>query len=105
MIHPIQYLDAYARRGAKEHQVSIAEYRDCMDEQAVMEAWLDEADGWLRNGCMSRAWWNAVIRHKTAHCMVVHWLKHNPVLSAEKKHDLEYALAIVRRDARNAVAK
>lgn len=94
MIHPIQFLDQYTKRGAAEYGVSVAEYRDTMDEHAALVEWMAESARWMALGAMSTRWWNAVRNHPIALAMVDQHLKHDPV--ARNKHGHDRAMAEVR---------
>ena len=94
MIHPIQFLDAYARKGALEHGCSISEYRDCMDEHAALVEWMEVSSRWMRIGQMSVRWWNAVANNNIALALVDRVLKDD--VSIYNQHGMARALMAVR---------
>lgn len=97
MIHPIQFLNAYASKGAAEYGCSIAEYRECMDEHTALVEWMRDASRWLRIGPMGARWWNAVRNNGTAIVLVDRWLKENP--DQAQRHGMDRAMCEVRRAA------
>lgn len=103
MIHPKQFIQAYAKRVASENGVPVSEAMECLDEQAVMMEWMKESIPWMERGPMKAVWWNAVINDQTAHALVTRWMRDHPGTSDSHKHGIDYRLAIMRRDARAAI--
>ncbi len=104
MTHYKQFRDAFIRNGAKDNGCSIVEYTDAMEEQTCLDAWMLGTTRFLSMGAMSTAWWNSVMANRGTYGKLYRWMHDNPELARQWGHDMAWALAHVRRDARAAIA-
>ena len=103
MIHYKQFRDRYIRNGALENGVTIKEYEECSEDHDIVAAWWAEQEGFMRMGGMSKAWWNMVMKRQDTYGFISRWLRDNPQYARQWGHDLDWALAHVRRDAKAAM--
>lgn len=100
MIHYVQFREQYIRTCAEANGVTMAEYADCVEEADIVSDWWNHTVPFLLQGGMSRRWWNSIMKRPDTYGYVSRWIHDYPDHARQWGHDMEWALAHVRRDAK-----